>query len=320
MSAATPKGPLRRRPEERGRARRPARPARPRAKARANPGVSKLQAARRVGIPPPAAALGSGLVLLTGLAALLATGGRAQAVSSVVRTAAASRLASLGFRVSSIHLQGASGAAAPAIMAAAGVKPGSPILAVDLAAVQSRVQSVEWVKDAKVMRLLPNSIVIAVDQRPLVAVWQHQGRTDVIMASGAVASGADPAHFTGLPLVVGDGANEDLGPILGEISRRPALARRLQALVRVDDRRWDLDLKNGGVVALPADDPDAALRRLDDLEREARILDLGLARIDLRDPQMVVVRPAPPTAPSAPPISGSAPGATGVETSRGAQA
>jgi cell division protein FtsQ len=66
---------------------------------------------------------------------------------------------------------------------------------------------------------------------------------------------------------------------------------RLDALVRVDDRRWDLRLKGGGIVQLPASDEEAALIRLDQLDQASRVLDLGFSRIDLRDPQMVAVRP-----------------------------
>jgi cell division protein FtsQ len=61
--------------------------------------------------------------------------------------------------------------------------------------------------------------------------------------------------------------------------------------VRVDDRRWDLRLKDGGLIQLPAEKEDSALIQLDELDQKARILDLGFSRIDLRDPDMVAVRP-----------------------------
>ena len=61
--------------------------------------------------------------------------------------------------------------------------------------------------------------------------------------------------------------------------------------VRVDDRRWDLRLKDGTLIQLPAIDEEAALIRLDGLEQSQRILDLGLARIDLRNSEFLAVRP-----------------------------
>jgi cell division protein FtsQ len=130
------------------------------------------------------------------------------------------------------------------------------------------------------------------------AVWQDNGRAAVIDTGGVVAPEASPARFAALPLVVGDGANLAAADILSHVLSRPRLADRLDALVRVDARRWDLRLKGGTIVQLPERDPDAAanneeaaLIRLDQLDQQSRILDLGFARIDLRDPEMVAVRP-----------------------------
>jgi cell division protein FtsQ len=107
-----------------------------------------------------------------------------------------------------------------------------------------------------------------------------------------------PGRVTNLPLIVGAGANTAAAALLPLVSARPRLAQRLAALVRVDDRRWNLNLKDGGVILLPAIGEAAALLRLDALDRQARLLDLGFARIDLRDPEMILVRPHGPTAPA----------------------
>jgi len=130
-----------------------------------------------------------------------------------------------------------------------------------------------------------------VDERRLLAVWEHGGHVGVIDASGVVAPEADPGKFASLPLVVGDGANVAAAAILPLIQSRPRLLDRLDALVRVDERRWDLRLKGGEIIQLPASDEEAALIRLDQLDQQSRILDLGFSRIDLRDPEMVAVRP-----------------------------
>jgi cell division protein FtsQ len=130
------------------------------------------------------------------------------------------------------------------------------------------------------------------------AVWQHDGRYAVVADNGALMPQVDPAGFGALPLIVGAGANVAAAPVLPLVLNRPRLAQRVSALVRVDDRRWDLRLKDGGVVQLPAEHEEAALKRLDDLDRQAKILDLGFARIDLRDPEMVVVRPRAAAAPA----------------------
>ena len=263
-------------------------------KARASakaPSQSKLRAANRAGLSSalivPCACLVAALVL----AAVLATGGRGEAILRWLHEAKDTQLASIGFRLDTVHLQGTTPAAQGDILRAAALPLGAPILTLDLSAIRARVERVGWVEHARVIRLLPDTLVIAVKQRPLIAVWQHAGKTVLIVSNGAVMPKIDPAQFSGLPLVVGDGANTAAASILKLVLPRHRLVQHLDALVRVDARRWDLRLKDGGLIMLPAAGEDDALKRFDQLDRRARVLELGFARIDLRDAEMVVVRP-----------------------------
>ena len=263
----------------------------------------KLGAGGHAGVARGAAvAAGAGVL---GLAAVvvLATGGRGAALAAAAGGAVDARLGALGFRVAHVELQGISPASAPDVLAAADVRAGAPILGLDLEAVRARVEGVGWVRSARVLRFLPDTVVIAAAERPRLAVWQLNGRTYVIDREGAPIPEADASRFADLPLVVGEGANEAAGSVLPLLAARPRLLARVDALVRVDGRRWDLRLKDGGIVQLPATGEDGALLQLDQLDARARLLELGFARVDLRDPETVTVRPrgapAPQPAPAA---------------------
>ncbi len=260
--------------------------------------VSKLYAGRRFGFPRRAAGLAATLVVVLVGVVVLATGGRGAWLAAGVVSIAHAPLSGLGLTVREVHLQGVSPAAQDEVEAAVAIKPGAPILGVDLAAVRARVERVGWVQRARVMRLFPDTLVVAVTERPLMAVWQHGGRTVVVTNNGAVAAGVDPRRFAKLPLIVGDGANEAAQPFIAVLQLHPGLLARAAALVRVDQRRWDVRLADGGVVALPASGEAVALKRLDSLDESSRILSLRLARIDLRDPEMIVVRPRGAPAPT----------------------
>jgi len=267
--------------------------------AAARPGYkpAKLGPAHGVGLPPKIALSIACAAVVLALVGALATEHRGQAVAAQMRGATDNALARLGLKIANVSVQGATTLAQPAILAAAGVKPGDPIMGLDLKAVQTRVEAVSWVKSARVVRLLPDAVVLVVTQRPILAVWQHGGQTQVIDNDGKPIPGADPSSFTELPLVVGEGANDNAAAILTLVGARPQLMQRLDALVRVDDRRWDLRMKDGSLIELPAVAEDSALIQLDQLDQKSRILDLGFARIDLRDPELVDVRPkdaAPP--------------------------
>jgi cell division protein FtsQ len=233
----------------------------------------------------------SGLALAGVVAITLATDHRGARLLNAGGDAFNAAMAEAGVRLETVRLDGASPQSSADILRAASLQKGAPLLSLDLDAVRRRVADVGWVRTARVTRLFPDTVAISVDERHLVAVWEHAGSTGVIDASGVVAPEADPGRFASLPLVVGEGANVAAAGILPLVVSRVRLAERLDALVRVDDRRWDLRLKDGTIVQLPATDEEAALIRLDQLDQASRILDLGFSRIDLRDPEMVAVRP-----------------------------
>ena len=306
--------------------------ARPRVSRSAGPATSKLKAAQGVRLGASAAVAVAALLAALILAATLATGGRGgQLVDATGRLAAetiklagmgqglvAERFAGLGLRLSEVHLQGASPASQKEILRAAAVTPGVPILGLDLNAIRTRVEQVAWVDHARVIRLLPDTLVIAVQERPLMAIWQHQGRVDVVAADGRVDPTVDPRRFPTLPRIIGPGANTEAAALLPTLAKRPRLLARVRAVRRVDQRRWDLLLKDGGTILLPASEEASALDRLDRLDRGSHILDLGLARIDLRNPGFIVARPTASAAgepalraAGAPPAAASPAAATG---------
>jgi cell division protein FtsQ len=226
------------------------------------------------------------------LAAVLATGARAERISMAVSERFDSVTTGMGLKVRQIHVTGASSEAAAGVRAAVGVHADQPIVSLDLAAVRDRVQSVGWVKEARVVRLLPDTLIVDVKEHDRLAVWQVGGKAHVIDAQGIVIPGADAGRYPRLPLVVGKGADQAASDVLPLLAQRPRLMAKIDALVRVDERRWDLRLKDGALIQLPAVDQESALIRLDALDQRERLLDLGFARIDLRTPEEVAVRPS----------------------------
>ncbi len=268
---------------------------------------TKLRGAAVAGVDPRAAVwIAAGIA---GLAFLLimAVGG-ARSLEHGLGGAAGRLTGALGFRLHTLTIKGGDAQSTPAIAQAAALNPGDPVLGIDLDKLRERVEGVGWVKSAKVQRLLPDTIVVSVQPRTLLAVWQHDNAASVVDAEGAVVPEAQPAGFTQLPLVVGEGANEAAAQILPLVEARPRLMTRVDAFQRVDGRRWRLTLKGGGVIDLPAKDEDQALLRFDQLDARLHCLDLGFERIDLRDPSATEVRMK-----GAPPAVGTTP-ATGVAT------
>jgi len=279
--------------------------AKPPAKQPPRPARRSSRAAREPrGLSPQLALTGAVTVLALALAVTLATGHRGQRLVAGVGAGIDNRFAAAGFRVRHVEVQGASPLAKADIAKAAGVYMGQPLLGLDLHELRSRVEQVGWVKDARVVRLMPDTLVVVVSERRQLAVWQHGGKQYVIDEHGRVIPEADATRFATLPLVVGEGAAEHAPEILPVIAQRPKLIGGMDALVRVDDRRWDLRMKDGSLIQLPASGQEQALMQLERLDQRSRILELGFDRIDLRSPDVVAVRPRQTATLTVPPANG----------------
>jgi cell division protein FtsQ len=233
--------------------------------------------------------IAAGVVLL---AAVLATGARAERIGASIGRGVDGVAAGMGLKLERVFIEGESPEATAAIQRAVQLSADQPMTSIDLEAVRERVEAIGWVKSARVVRLLPDTLIVHVIEHDRLAVWQAGGRNVVIDSHGAVIAGADAGRYPNLPLVVGKGAEQAAAEVLPLIAQRPRLASRVEALVRVDERRWDLRLKDGSLIQLPASNQEAALIQLDALDQRERLLELGFARIDLRTPEEVAVRPS----------------------------
>jgi cell division protein FtsQ len=251
----------------------------------------KVAAIGRLDLSPRAVVLSiaAGVVLLAGV---LATGARAERIGASIGHGLDGMTAGMGLKLDKVYIEGESPEATAAIQRAVQLQAGQAMTSIDLNAVRERVEAVGWVKSARVVRLLPNTLIVDVTEHDRLAVWQTAGRAWVIDGHGKVIPGADAGRYPNLPLVVGKGAEQAAAEVLPLIAQRPRLMSRLEALVRVDERRWDLRLKDGSLIQLPATNQDAALIQLDEMDQRRRLLELGFARIDLRTPEEVAVRPS----------------------------
>jgi cell division protein FtsQ len=197
--------------------------------------------------------------------------------------------AGAGFRVQTIRVDGADGARRNEVVAAVLAQGRASMFSAGPQAVKSRVEKLDWVQRASVARYWPGSVRVQVERRRAVALWDDGRRVATIDAQGAAV--APSKSGAQLPRVLGTGAGPAASAVLAQLENRPELRAKLDSLVRVGDRRWDMRLTTGAVIALPADNLAAAFARLDQAERTWRLLERPLARIDLRDPSRIAVLP-----------------------------
>lgn len=201
--------------------------------------------------------------------------------------------ASAGLELANVEVRGRLRTPSDAILAALQVKQGQPLLAFDPYAARQALEALPWIRKAEVERHLPNLVRVTLEERVPLALWQLDGVISVIDDRGVIIPGVAPEDFAELPLVVGRGAETEAADLLAMLELERDLANKVEAAVRVSERRWNLRLKNGIDIALPAEDPAAALARLIELDQRDQLLSRDLVLIDLRQPDRLVLRLAP---------------------------
>lgn len=201
-------------------------------------------------------------------------------------------LVAAGFTVNRITMSGHEETSPSDIMDAVAVEIGTPIFDVDLAELKARVEELDWVESASVVRALPDTIHVDITEREPFALWQMDGALQVVSADGTVIHSAAVERFSHLPQVVGRGAAEEAQALFAVIDTVPTIATRVRYAVRVSDRRWDLQFDNDMVVQLPELHMAEALTELVRYDEENRLFARAIATVDLRLEDRIVVRPS----------------------------
>jgi len=236
---------------------------------------------------------------VVGLAGVVAAGawllheGNADELTAAFEESALSLSADAGLAVGHVLVEGRQFTDRKDVDAALGIERGQPIFAVDLAGARARLQALGWVRQASIARRLPDVVYVRIEERVPLALWQRDGQLSLIDRDGTVIGREDIAHWSHLPLVVGDGAETAAAQLVDALAAVPEVARHVDAAVRVSGRRWDLKLNGGIDVRLPEGDVAAALVRLDRLQRENALLDRDVMAVDLRLPDRLIVRTSP---------------------------
>ena len=178
---------------------------------------------------------------------------------------------------------------------------------VDVAAIRERLVQFGWVKDARVSRRLPDTLVIDIVERTPAALWQNKGQLALVDREGVVLDRVPINKMPDLPLLIGPGANAHSQELERLMAAVPTLKPQLASATWVGRRRWDLSFQSGESVALPEGEKAAvgALQKFARLDRSNGLLGRGVVRFDLRVPGKMIVRlpraPGEPIAPDMPP-------------------
>lgn len=227
-----------------------------------------------------------------GLAAVIAIGAHATGVTAKIHEEYAQAVGRAGFQVKKVEVVGADRIDRLKVYDIALAQKDRSMAAVDLEDVRHDLMQYGWIKDARVSRRLPDTLVVDIVERSPAAIWQHNNRLSLIDEKGVVLEPVSVATMPDLPLVIGPRANQraqDLERLLAEAS---SLKELLAGATWVGNRRWDLRFRSGETLSLPEGEPEAkaALAKFAHMDGANRLLGRGILRFDMRDPTRFVLR------------------------------
>ena len=207
-------------------------------------------------------------------------------------TALAEAVGGAGFTMRRVEIKGANRVSRLDIYNIAFDQPSMAMPRVDLEATRARLLRFGWIKEARVHRRLPDTLVIDVVERVPAAIWQNGGRLSLIDGEGVVLEPVRVEAMPDLPRVIGASANRHLGALAGLLEAAPHLRPQVTDATWVGDRRWDIRFQSGELLSLP-EGQDAARRAITvfaRMDQQTSMLGRGYARIDMRIPDRAIVR------------------------------
>lgn len=190
--------------------------------------------------------------------------------------------AAAGVNVQEVKLANRQHSSKQEILEALNVKIGTPLLSFDVDAAKARIEKIGWVAEAEVQTIFPDRLEVSIQEREPFAIWQIDKKHHLVDRNGVLVADEVLSGYQFLPLIVGKGAATEALGLLSALEERPEIFEHIRALVRVGERRWDMDLKNGIHVLLPAEKPEAMLADLERMILDQDIFSRGINVIDFR--------------------------------------
>lgn len=200
----------------------------------------------------------------------------------------------IGFTVDDVLVYGRTKTPIEEVNNVVNLHRGDNIFRPDIHQLRSDLEQLPWVKSATIERsYMPNIIKIGLVERRVQAIWQINNRFYPVDTEGRVINTEQLPRIP-LLLIVGPEAPKHLNDLLSVIKSDTDLYKRIKAANFISGRRWNIildDIEDGITIKLPAQEIDAAWKKLIKLNQTRGLLKRKLTIIDLRFDNKILVTP-----------------------------
>ncbi len=234
----------------------------------------------------------SGWIFLAVLLALALAVAFAFQVPQMAGVAVGQALGEAGFTVRKIEPRGLNRMSPMQVYGVAQDQLDKAMPLVDLEGTRERLLRFGWVRDARVSRRLPDTLVVDIVERRPAAIWQHNQKLMLVDGEGVLLEPVQLEAMPNLPLVIGPRAHHHLPELAQLLSGAPELRPMIAGATWVGGRRWDMRFETGETLQLPegAEQAREAFKRFARSDREHQLLGGQHARFDMRVPGKLFVQ------------------------------
>jgi cell division protein FtsQ len=216
-------------------------------------------------------------------------------INDRIKTEVAEAVGNAGFEVKRVEVTGVNRIDELKVYEITLAQKDRSMLLVDIDEVREDLLSNGWIKDARISRRLPDTLIVDIVEREPVAVWQNQGKLSLIDKTGYPLEEIVKEEIPDLPVIVGKKANLKFSQLDSLLDVAPALRPMVTGASWIGNRRWDLEFDSGETLALPEGEEtaSAALLNFARMDGINRLLGRGVVHFDLRDAERAYLRMPP---------------------------
>lgn len=232
------------------------------------------------------------IVILGGMAVLLVFLANISGASAAASERFAQIAANAGFKVVHVVPRGTDRLNQMIIYEMAFRQKNLAMTQVDVTALRDNLLTLPWVKDARVSRQLPDTLVIDIVEREPHAVLRRGERLVLIDPAGVELEAAGPTEVQEMLLLEGEGAQGQVEALAQLLDAAPALRQKVIAASWVGDRRWDVTFDTGQRLSLPEGEELAAAALISFAQADGvhRLIGGEVGAFDLRNPPRLYMR------------------------------
>jgi cell division protein FtsQ len=283
--------------------------ARPKSQARGGGKGASRKGAAPAGRLPEAVRRASWWIFLGMLAVLAIAVVAVLKVPQLLGTGLGEAIGGAGFSMKHVEIKGADRVPQLQVYNIAFDQPSAAMPLIDVEATRQRLLKFGWVRDARVSRRFPDTLVVDIVERKPAAIWQNNQQLALIDIDGVVLEQVRLEAMPDLPIVIGPAANLRASELARLTTAAPQLKPMMAGATLVGGRRWDIRFQSGETLALPEGEQAAkkALVRFARMDQASPLLSRGFVRFDMRIEDKFVVRVSDKPGSSVPAIAPDAP-------------